>query len=111
MGDAIGVRVVPGVKLRWRALAWVVAVVFTVVGLALLLFVAMMENWTTQMQGTSDAAEDTRFILMGLAFPIVGVVLAVGLYRGRRWARVVFYVVCGLVALVTVLAVLGAFIA
>ncbi len=110
MGDGVGARVVPGVTLRWRALAWIVAVIFTVAGLALLLFVAMMADWTTNMQGTSDAEENTRFILTGIALPTFGVVLAVGLYRGRRWARVIFYVMAGLVALVTALTVLGTFI-
>jgi hypothetical protein len=110
MGDGVGAQVTPGVTLRWRALAWVVAVLFMVVGVAVLLFVAMMADWTTDMRGTSDAGENTRFILTGLAVPALGVVLAVGLYRGRRWARVVFYVFAGLVALVAALAVLGAFV-
>ena len=110
MGDAVGAQVAPGETLRWRALAWVVAVLFTVAGVAVLVYVAMMADWTTNMQGTSEAKENTRFILTGLTLPTCGVMLAVGLYQGRRWARVIFYVIAGLVASVTALTVLGAFI-
>ena len=110
MGVEADTQATSQVKRRWRVLAWIVAVLFTMAGVVLLVFVAMMADWTRNMQGASDGGENARFILTGLALPAVGIVLAVGLYRSRRWARVVFSVIVGFVALVAFLAVLGAFI-